>query len=53
VTAIFSDEQIAKPQHCENVESNLNCAGYGSSVMVTAAMGFYLASEAQKIILKT
>lgn len=53
VTAIFSDEQIVKPQHCDNVESNLNCAGYGSSVMVTAAMGFYLASEAQKIILKT
>jgi tRNA A37 threonylcarbamoyladenosine dehydratase len=52
VIAIFSDEQITKPQQCDNVESNLNCAGYGSSVMVTATMGFYLASEAQKIILK-
>jgi tRNA A37 threonylcarbamoyladenosine dehydratase len=52
VIAIFSDEQIIKPQQCDNVESNLNCAGYGSSVMVTATMGFYLASEAQKIILK-
>ena len=51
VIAVFSDEQIVKPQHCDNVESNLNCAGYGSSVMVTAVMGFYLASEAQKIIL--
>jgi len=52
VITIFSDEQIVKPQQCDNVESNLNCAGYGSSVMVTATMGFYLASEAQKIILK-
>ena len=51
IIAVFSDEQIVKPQHCDNVESNLNCAGYGSSVMVTAVMGFYLASEAQKIIL--
>jgi tRNA A37 threonylcarbamoyladenosine dehydratase len=52
IIAIFSDEQIIKPQQCDNIESNLNCAGYGSSVMVTATMGFYLASEAQKIILK-
>jgi tRNA A37 threonylcarbamoyladenosine dehydratase len=50
--AIFSDEQIIKPQQCDKIESNLNCAGYGSSIMVTATMGFYLASEAQKIILK-
>jgi tRNA A37 threonylcarbamoyladenosine dehydratase len=52
VIAIFSDEQIIKPQQCDKIESNLNCAGYGSSIMVTATMGFYLASEAQKIILK-
>ena len=53
ILAVFSDEQITKPYHCDNVESNLNCAGYGSSVIVTATMGFYLASEAQKIILNT
>lgn len=52
VIAIFSDEQIIKPQQCDKIESNLNCAGYGSSIIVTATMGFYLASEAQKIILK-
>ena len=49
VIAIFSDEQIIKPQQCDKIESNLNCAGYGSSIMVTATMGFYLASEAQKL----
>lgn len=40
---IFSDEPITRPDQCEgddNGLSGLNCAGYGSSVTVTAAVGF-------------
>ena len=39
---IYSDEPITRPERCESDDalSGLNCAGYGSSVTVTAAVGF-------------
>lgn len=45
ITAIYSDEAIIKPDStCEvdndNSITGLNCAGYGSSVCVTAPFGF-------------
>jgi tRNA A37 threonylcarbamoyladenosine dehydratase len=52
ITTIFSDEQIIKNDSCLNKENNLSCSGYGSTLLVTAVMGFYLASEVQKIIHK-
>jgi len=39
VAAIYSDEPIRAPQDC-SPQARLACAGYGSSVAVTGAMGF-------------
>jgi tRNA A37 threonylcarbamoyladenosine dehydratase len=50
VRCVFSDEPIIKPeQTCEadrNGLTGLNCAGYGSSVSVTATFGFTMAQLA-------
>lgn len=44
ITAVYSDEIVIQPDRtCEPVDSaitGLNCAGYGSSVCVTAPFGF-------------
>ncbi|MFZ9096667.1 MAG: tRNA threonylcarbamoyladenosine dehydratase [Methylophilaceae bacterium] len=52
ISSVFSNEQVIKPDLCDDLSNNLSCSGYGSSVMVTATMGFHLAFEAQKKILK-
>ena len=64
VQAIYSDENIIKPQANSHagagdtsvVENNaitgLNCAGYGSSVSVTATFGFVAAQLALNCILQ-
>lgn len=52
IPAVFSNEQVIKPDICDDFSNNLSCSGYGSSIMVTATMGFHLAFEAQKKILK-
>lgn len=45
---VFSREAVARPEQngeaCA-VDGSLNCAGYGSSVMVTGAFGFAAAAE--------
>jgi len=52
LTCVFSREPVALPQvddACETpapVDGSLNCAGYGSSVMVTATFGMVAASAA-------
>lgn len=53
VTCIFSDEIAQKPENvCEtDAISGLNCAGYGSSVCVTAPMGFAVVAQLLKQIL--
>jgi tRNA A37 threonylcarbamoyladenosine dehydratase len=60
IAAIFSDEPALKPLQesageCEVNPSitGLNCAGYGSSVCVTAPFGFVAAQYALNHILKT
>ena len=50
VPAIFSNEPVRYPErqnHCDAgpALSGLNCAGYGSSVCVTATFGLFAASE--------
>jgi tRNA A37 threonylcarbamoyladenosine dehydratase len=48
LACVFSREAVARPQGeaaCE-VEGSLNCHGYGSSVMVTAAFGLAAAAAA-------
>jgi len=48
ITAVYSDETVIQPDRtCEPVDSaitGLNCAGYGSSVCVTAPFGFAAAA---------
>lgn len=49
ITAIYSDEQVIQPNRtCETdaeaAITGLNCAGYGSSVCVTAPFGFAAAA---------
>lgn len=48
ITAVYSDEAVIQPNRtCETDElaiSGLNCAGYGSSVCVTAPFGFAAAA---------
>jgi tRNA A37 threonylcarbamoyladenosine dehydratase len=56
VPCVFSDEQIRRPQTqaCDLDEAGLhglNCAGYGSSVAVTAGFGFAAAAWALGILL--
>lgn len=43
VAAIYSDEPIRAPQDC-SPQARLACAGYGSTVAVTGAMGFAAAA---------
>jgi tRNA A37 threonylcarbamoyladenosine dehydratase len=45
VAAIYSDEPIRTPQDC-SPQARLACAGYGSTVAVTGAMGFAAAAVA-------
>ncbi|MDP1652974.1 MAG: tRNA threonylcarbamoyladenosine dehydratase [Rhodocyclaceae bacterium] len=57
VPCIFSDEQIQRPQTlaCDLDEPGLhglNCAGYGSSVAVTAGFGFAAAAYCLGILLQ-
>jgi len=47
VSAIFSDEPIRAPQDC-SPQARLACAGYGSTVAVTGAMGFAAAAAAMR-----
>jgi len=56
VPCVFSDEQIHRPQTkaCDLDERGLhglNCAGYGSSVAVTAGFGFAAAAHCLGILL--
>jgi tRNA threonylcarbamoyladenosine dehydratase len=57
VPCVFSDEQIRRPETlaCDLDEAGLhglNCAGYGSSVAVTAGFGFAAAAHCLAILLK-
>lgn len=57
VPCVFSDEQIRRPQTlaCDIDETGLhglNCAGYGSSVVVTAGFGFAAAAHCLGILLR-
>jgi len=45
VAAIYSDEPIRMPQEC-SPQARLACAGFGSTVTVTGAMGFAAAAVA-------
>jgi tRNA A37 threonylcarbamoyladenosine dehydratase len=58
IQAVYSDEEVIKPDSVCDVEPNagvtgLNCAGYGSSVCVTAPFGFTAAAFALKALLAT
>jgi tRNA A37 threonylcarbamoyladenosine dehydratase len=48
ITAIYSDEQVTQPDRSCDTDTQsvtgLNCAGYGSSVCVTAPFGFAAAA---------
>jgi tRNA A37 threonylcarbamoyladenosine dehydratase len=59
ITAVFSDEQVLQPnaeieQSCEveTAITGLNCAGYGSSVCVTAPFGMAAAAIVLNQLLK-
>jgi tRNA A37 threonylcarbamoyladenosine dehydratase len=57
VPCVFSDEQIVRPaaRACDIDEAGLhglNCAGYGSSVAVTAGFGFAAAAHCLGILLQ-
>lgn len=46
VPAVWSDEPLKQPldSHCSTLDSSLNCAGFGSSMAVTASFGMLGAS---------
>lgn len=56
IQCVYSDEEVVKPETmCEAEHSaitGLNCAGYGSSVCVTAPFGFVATSLLLKQLLK-
>lgn len=55
IIAVYSDEPVERPEEaCETSQAGLtglNCAGYGSSICVTASAGFIAAQEAIKQLL--
>ena len=57
VRCVFSREPVRMPEQAvcaADVEANLNCHGYGSSVMVTATFGFAAASDVvQQLLVRT
>ncbi|MDH4050544.1 MAG: tRNA threonylcarbamoyladenosine dehydratase [Rubrivivax sp.] len=46
VRCVYSRENVQRPQENCDVDGSLNCAGYGSSVAVTATFGMTAAAEA-------
>lgn len=56
INCVYSDEQVIKPDAACDADSvaitGLNCAGYGSSVSVTASFGFIAAQLAINQILR-
>jgi len=46
VRCVFSREEITRPSEDGTLDGGLNCHGYGSSVMLTASMGFAASAEA-------
>jgi len=54
VTAVYSDEPVVRSQSVCEVQTaeGLSCAGYGSSVMVTAPIGMMAAATAVENILE-
>jgi tRNA A37 threonylcarbamoyladenosine dehydratase len=55
VRCVFSRENVSLPEGAacdidDGIESNLNCHGYGSSVMVTATFGLVAAGEAVRLL---
>lgn len=56
IDCVYSDEQVVKPDSTCEVDSSsitgLNCAGYGSSVCVTAPFGFVAAQLALNCVLQ-
>ncbi|HYD33247.1 MAG TPA: ThiF family adenylyltransferase, partial [Methylophilaceae bacterium] len=56
ITCVYSDEPITRPDRCENENdalTGLSCAGYGSSVCVTAPFGFAAAGWILNTLAKT
>lgn len=56
IPCIYSDEPITRPVVCEGEDNGLNglsCAGYGSSVCVTAPFGFAAAGLVLDMLAKT
>jgi tRNA threonylcarbamoyladenosine dehydratase len=57
VRCVFSRESVRMPQQAAcaaDVEANLNCHGYGSSVLVTAVFGLAAASDVvQQVLVRT
>lgn len=54
ITAVFSDEPVAKPEAvCDSNSglTGLHCAGYGSSICVTATAGMIAAQQALQTVL--
>ena len=55
VRCVFSREAVARPAACDAldeppVDGSLNCAGYGSTVAVTATFGMVAAGELMRVI---
>ena len=57
IRCVFSREPVRMPEQAAcaaDVEANLNCHGYGSSVMVTATFGLVAASDVlQQLVVRT
>ena len=51
VTAVYSDEPVRKPEGGMSEGAGLACAGYGSSVVVTAPLGFAAARCAVQLLI--
>jgi tRNA threonylcarbamoyladenosine dehydratase len=53
VACVYSSEPVTRPDQTCEVDGSLNCAGYGSSVMVTATFGLTAAAALIEQVLAT
>jgi tRNA A37 threonylcarbamoyladenosine dehydratase len=44
IPCVYSSEPVQPPEACERPEGGLNCAGFGSSMAVTASFGLFAAA---------
>ncbi|MCL2875261.1 MAG: tRNA threonylcarbamoyladenosine dehydratase [Betaproteobacteria bacterium] len=52
IEVVTSNEPLRRPPACDTGPQGLSCAGYGSSMAMTASIGLFIAARALEILLR-